>query len=97
MLLRDFYITLHVIADFCQIALHTFAIPLVDNLQQFFQLRTDLCHLVVGIGVKEDFLQQVVVLIEHPLGYAHVAFEGGTRSILMLHDGSKDEGADEGD
>ena len=50
----------------------------------------------MGVGIEEDFLQQVVILIEHALGDTHVALECGTRRILMLHHGSKDKRGDEG-
>ena len=93
----DFYIAAHIVADLRQIALHALGILLVDDFEQFLQLRTNLRDLIVGIGVEEDFLQQVVILVEHALGNAHVTLEGGARRVLMLHDGSKDEGGDEGD
>ena len=43
------------------------------------------------IRIEEDFLKEIIILIEHTLGDAHVALEGGTRSILMLHHSRKDE------
>ena len=51
----------------------------------------------MGIGVKEDFLQQVVILVQHALGDTHVALERGARCILMLHHSSKHERRDKGD
>ena len=51
----------------------------------------------MSIGVEEDFLKEVIVLIEHSLGDSHVALEGSTRRILMLHHSSKHEGRDKGD
>ena len=94
--LLDFDVALDIIAYLREIAFHAVGILVVDDFQEFFQLRTNLRHLVVGVGVEKDFLQQIVVLIQHTLGNAHVALEGGTRGVLMLHDSSKDEGGDEG-
>lgn len=96
-LLFYLYIALDIISDFRQIALHTIGILGVDNLQQLLELRTNLRHLVVGVRVKQDFLQQVVIFVQHTLGNAHVALESGTRCILVLHDGGKDEGRHKGD
>ena len=93
----DFNITLDVIPNLGKIRLHTVSILVVDNLQELFQLRTDLRDLIMSIGVEEYLLKQVVILVEHALGNAHVALEGGARCILVLHDGGKDEGAHEGD
>ena len=92
LLVNNLYIALHVIANLREIALHALSILVVDDLQKFLQLRTDLTHLVVGIGVEEDFLQQVVILVQHTLGNAHVTLEGGSWCILMLHHSRKDEG-----
>ena len=96
-LLLDFNVALNVITDLRQITLHALGILVVDNLKEFFQLCSNLSYLVVGIGVEEDFLKQIVVLVEHTLGYTHVALEGGTRCILMLHDSSEHEGRHKGD
>ena len=96
-LLLNLDIALDVVANLGEVALHARSIFLVDDFEELFQLGTDLRHLVVGVGVEEDFLQQVVIFVEHTLGDAHVTLEGGTRGVLMLHDSSKDEGGDEGD
>ena len=95
--LINFNVAFDVIPNLRQVAFHAIGVFLVDNFQKFFELRSNLGYLVVRIGVEQDFLQQVVVLVQHTLGYAHVAFEGRSWCILMLHDGSKDKGADEGD
>ena len=47
------------------------------------------------VWVEEDFLQQVIIFVEHALGYLHVALEGGARSILVLHHCRKGKGAHE--
>ncbi len=86
-----------VVANLLQVGLHAVAILLVDDFEQLLQLGTYLADLVVGVGVEEYFLQQVVVFVEHALGNSHVALEGGARRVLMLHDGGKDEGGNEGD
>ena len=75
----DFYVALYVITNLGEITLHACSILLVDNLQQLFQLGTNLGHLVVGIGVEEDFLQQVVILVEYTLGNTHVALESSSK------------------
>ena len=93
----DLDVTLDIISNLREVAFHTVGILVVDNLKQLLQLGTYLRHLVVGLGVEQDFLQQVVVLVEHALGNLHVTLEGGTGGILMLHHGSKDERGDEGD
>ena len=82
------------IADFLKIQLHAITILMVDDIKQFLEFITYLCHLIARVGVEQDFLQQIVILVEHALGYTHVALEGSSWSILMLHDGSKDECAD---
>lgn len=71
------YVALYVVAYLGEVALHAFGILVVDNLEQLLQLSADLRHLVVGVGIEEYFLQQIVILIEHALGNAHVALEGG--------------------
>ena len=53
--------------------------------------------MVVGVGVEEYFLQQIVVFAEDAACDAHVALEGRTRCVDRLHDSGKDEGADKGD
>ena len=87
----DFNIALDVVTDLRQVTLHAIGILRVDDLEQFLQLCAYLADLIVGIRVKEDFLKQVVVLIEHPLGNAHVTLEGGTWCILMLHHSCEDK------
>ena len=62
--------------------------------KEFLQFSTDLRHLIVSIGIEENFLQQIVVLIQYTLGDSHVTLEGGTRCILMLHNSSKHKSAD---
>ena len=49
----------------------------------------------MSVGIEQDLLQEVVVFVKHALGNAHMALEGGARSILMLHHCSKDEGRHE--
>ena len=81
-------------ANLLQICLHPFVILFVDNLQQLLQLFSYPHHIIVGVGVEEDFLQQVVILVEHSLGDLHMSLEGGTRRILVLHHSRKNKGAD---
>ena len=69
---------------------------MVDDVKQFLEFIAYLCHLIARVGVEQDFLQQIVILVEHTLGNAHVTLEGRTRSVLMLHHGSKHECADKG-
>ena len=80
------------IAYLCQVCFHAYSILVVDDVEEFLQLGAYLRHLVVGVGVEENLLQQVVVFRQHTLGNLHVALEGGARSILMFHHGCKDEG-----
>ena len=93
----DLNIALDVVADLREIAFHAIGIFVVDDLQQLFQLRTDLGDLIVGVGVEEDFLQEIVVFVEYPFGDAHVALKGGTWCILMLHDSCEHKRRDERD
>ena len=86
-----------VLSDFCQIALHALLVLRVNDGDELFHLRADLFHLVFGVGVEQDFAQQGVVLAQHTLGDLHVPLEGGARSILVFHHGSKGEGGDERD
>ena len=96
-LLLDLNVALDVVTNLREIALHAVGIALVDDLEELLELGTYLGHLVVGVGVEENLLQQVVVLIENAFGNAHMTLEGGARRVLVLHDGGKDEGGDEGD
>ena len=91
----DFDVALDVVSDFRKVTFHALGILVVDDFQELFQLRTNLRHLVVGIGVEQNFLQQIIVLVEHEhtFGNAHVALEGSTWRILMFHDSSEDKGA----
>ena len=66
---------------------------MVDDIDQLGKLLTNLTQLSRSIGVEENFLQQIVVLVEYALGNVHVTFESSTRSILMLHHSSKNESA----
>ena len=70
---------------------------MVNDVQQFLEFGTNLFHLSTRAGIEEYFAQQAIVFTQHPTRYLHVALEGGTRSILMLHDGSKDKGRYKGD
>ena len=90
------YVRAEIVADLREICLHAVGILVVDDFEKFLQLGANLRDLVVGVGVEQDFLEQVVVLVEHALGNTHVALEGCSRCVLMLHDGGKDEGRDEG-
>ena len=96
-LFLDLDVAPDVVADLREIAFHAVGIFVVDDFQQLFQLGAYLGHVLRGVGVEEHFLQQVVVFVEHALGDAHVALEGGSGCILMLHHGRKDERGDEGD
>ena len=79
-----------------EVALHTVLILCVDDGDEFLHLGADLLHLVLGVGVEEDFAEQCVVLAQHALGNLHVALEGGAGSVLMLHHCGEGEGGDEG-
>ena len=61
---------------------HTLRILVVNDVDELSKLLSDLCHLTRCVWVEEDFLQQVIIFVEHALGYLHVALEGGARSIL---------------
>ena len=78
----------------CKIRLHALRIFIVYNLKKLFEFGAYLCHLVMGIRIEENLLKQVVVFRQHSLGNTHMPFEGCARSILMLHDSSKDECGD---
>ena len=93
----DLDILFHVVAYLGEILLHALGILVVNDVEQFFQLCAYLCHRVVGVGVEQNLLQQEIVLVEHALGYLHVALEGGAWRVLVLHDSRKGEGADERD
>ena len=47
--------------------------------------------------VEEDLRQQVVVFGKQSAGDVHMALEGGTRGVLMLHRGSEHHRRGEGD
>ena len=46
-----------------------------------------------GVGVEEDFLEQVVVFRHQSVSNGHVTLEGGAWGILVLHHACKHEGA----
>ncbi len=56
---------------------HTLRILVVNDVDELSKLLSDLCHLTRCVWVEEDFLQQVIIFVEHALGYLHVALEGG--------------------
>ena len=87
----------YVLANFSQVLLESIGILVAQYLEQFLQLTTDILYLRHGARVEEDFLQEVIVLVHHSLGNGHVLLEGGTGSILMFHDSSKDESGNERD
>ena len=93
----NFYVAPYIVTYLCQITFHAVGIFVVNDFEQLLQLCPNLRHLVVGVGVEQDFLKQVVIFVEHTLGNLHVSLKSGTRGILMLHHSSKDEGTDEGD
>ena len=74
---------------------HTLRILVVNDVDELSKLLSDLCHLTRCVWVEEDFLQQVIIFVEHALSYLHVALEGGARSILVLHHCRKGKGAHE--
>ena len=88
-------IFLHMISDFGKEEFHTLRILVVDDVDELSKLLSDLCHLTRCVWVEEDFLQQVIIFVEHALSYLHVALEGGARSILVLHHCRKGKGAHE--
>lgn len=51
-----------------------------------------LFQLFAGVGVEENFADQVVVFREEAAGNVHVLLEGGTRGVLVLHDGGEYHG-----
>ena len=87
---------LYVTSDAGEIGVEGGLIAVVDDLDEVLQLGTDLLDMVLGAGVEEDLTEEGVVLAQHASGYAEMALEGGTGGILVLHDGTEDEGADEG-
>ena len=93
----SFGLLFDVLSDFGQIGMHAFRVFPADDVQQFVQFRTDTFHLCRRAGIEQDFLQEEIVFAQHALGDGHVALEGGTRSILMFHDGRKHEGRYERD
>ena len=74
--------------------LHAFGILVINDVYQLRQLFTYLRNLSRSIRIEKDFLQEIIILIQHTLGYLHVALEGSTRCILMLHHSRKGKGAD---
>ena len=65
--------------------LHAVGILMINDVDKFRQLLTYLGYLTRGVWIEKDFLQEVIILIEHTLGYLHMTFESSTRRILMLH------------
>ena len=94
-LLIPFDVAAHVISDFGEVVLHAFGIASVDDFKQFLELGSYLADLVVGVGVEENLLEQIVVFIKNALCNLHVTFESGAGCILMFHDSREDECRDE--
>lgn len=63
-----------------------------DNLAQFTQLLADVVDLGAGVGIEENFGQQVVVFSQQAFGNGHVFLERGTGGILRLHDAGESKG-----
>ena len=78
-------------------SLHAMGILMVDDVNELSQILTNLSHLTGCIWIEENLLQEIIILIEHTLGYLHMALEGGTRSILMLHHSRESKSAHEWD
>lgn len=85
-----------VFADFLQIGIEACFVLAVDDVHQVFQFVTDFPDLTTHARIEKDFAQERVVFSEHSFGNGHVALKGGSGSVLMLHDGRKHEGGDEG-
>ena len=57
------------ISDFGKEEFHTLRILVVDDVDELSKLLSDLCHLTRCVWVEEDFLQQVIIFVEHALGH----------------------------
>ena len=55
-------LVLYILPDFGVIVLHPIRITIVNDFEQFLQLAAYLRHLVMGLGIEQNFLEQVVVL-----------------------------------
>ena len=51
----------NVTSDLCEVSFHALGVFLVNDMKQFLHLFTDVFYLIMGIGVEEYFLQQVVI------------------------------------
>ena len=80
-----------------QECLHGFGIFMLDDVHEQLQLFSDFCNLPVRIRIEQYFLQEIVVFIQHALGYLHMTLERRSRSVLMFHHGSEDKRRDERD
>ena len=74
-----------VLAEGGEVTLHRLRIVILHNLLQLAQLLAYLLKLGGSVGVEHDLAQEMVVFAEHTTRDVEVAFEGGARSILMLH------------
>ena len=82
---------LDMLTNLCQIALHSVCILMIDDIEKFLQLITNLRNLIMSVRVEKDFLKQIVILTKHAFSNTHVTLEGGTWGVLWLHNGSKHE------
>ncbi len=89
--------SLQVGANLLQVAIQARFVLLINNVKQFFQFGANLFYLPTRAGVKENFAEQAIVFAQNAARNLHVALEGGAWSILVLHDGGKNEGRYEGD
>ena len=86
-----------VLAYRVEILLHGLRVAVFYDDTEFFKTFADAFELVGGVGVEEDFAQQVVVLAHQSVGYGQMPFESGSRSILVLHDAAEYESGCERD
>ena len=80
-----------VFPDTCQVAVQSFFVALVDDVDEVFQLFTNALHMTFGTRVEKDFPKEAVVFAQHALSYFQMAFECRARCILMFHHRSKGE------
>ena len=80
-----------VLAHGVEVCLHGVGVAAFDYGAEFLEAFADALELVGGVGVEEDFAQQVVVLAHQSVGYGQMPLECGAGCILMFHDASEHE------
>ena len=66
-----------------------------DDIRELMQTIADAVDLSCGMRIEENLCEEVVIFAQKTTCNGHVLLEGGTRSILWLHDASEGKSGNE--